>query len=202
MVSIDSTGQGIVKLGDFGLARSFRDTTRSLSSDGIVVTLYYRCPELLLMTESYGPKIDVWSAGCIFLELALLRPAFPGKEVQRKEGESHEIFQKDQMRQICKFFNAPRDLGSLKATRFAAEIKSPKTIIDPIKFYFGAYGKEVLHVEEIKSFITHILAFLPEDRYDAAELLKHKVFTRIAHKTRWNCRGSEYSRSMTGKTEV
>ena len=31
-----------------------------------VVTRWYRAPELLLGSKTYGPAIDMWSAGCIF----------------------------------------------------------------------------------------------------------------------------------------
>jgi serine/threonine protein kinase len=35
----------------------------------LVVTLWYRAPELLLGTKLYGTAIDMWSAGCIFAEV-------------------------------------------------------------------------------------------------------------------------------------
>lgn len=39
-----------------------------------------RPPELLLGSEHYGPEIDMWSVGCIFAELLVGKPVFPGKE--------------------------------------------------------------------------------------------------------------------------
>jgi cell division cycle 2-like protein len=44
-----------------------------------VVTLWYRAPELLLGVKEYSTHIDVWSLGCIFGELLLMEPLFPGK---------------------------------------------------------------------------------------------------------------------------
>ena len=38
-----------------------------------------RPPELLLGAETYSPKIDVWSVGCIFAELLSGKPLFPGE---------------------------------------------------------------------------------------------------------------------------
>ena len=32
-----------------------------------VITLWYRPPELLLGEERYGPAIDIWSCGCVWL---------------------------------------------------------------------------------------------------------------------------------------
>ena len=31
-----------------------------------VVTLWYRCPEILLGSETYSTAVDIWSVGCIF----------------------------------------------------------------------------------------------------------------------------------------
>lgn len=45
-----------------------------------VVTRWYRAPELLLNSTDYTAAIDVWSVGCIFLELMNRQPLFPGKD--------------------------------------------------------------------------------------------------------------------------
>jgi cell division cycle 2-like protein len=45
----------------------------------LVVTLWYRAPELLLGTDIYGPAIDMWSVGCILAELILKDPLMMGK---------------------------------------------------------------------------------------------------------------------------
>uniref|UniRef100_A0A5S6QKG8 cyclin-dependent kinase n=1 Tax=Trichuris muris TaxID=70415 RepID=A0A5S6QKG8_TRIMR len=64
---------GRLKLSDFGLARLY--TSASLSP--LVVTLWYRAPEVLLQC-SYGTAVDVWSFACIMAELYTLEPLFPG----------------------------------------------------------------------------------------------------------------------------
>lgn len=43
-----------------------------------VVTLWYRAPEILLGCKYYSTGVDVWSLGCIFAEMILKRPMFPG----------------------------------------------------------------------------------------------------------------------------
>jgi serine/threonine protein kinase len=45
----------------------------------MVVTLWYRAPELLLGTTIYGPAIDVWSVGCVFAELLTGKALFDGR---------------------------------------------------------------------------------------------------------------------------
>jgi serine/threonine protein kinase len=54
-----------VKLADFGLARKLRD--RELKEK--VVTLWYRAPEVLFGAAQTA-AIDMWSAGCIIVEMA------------------------------------------------------------------------------------------------------------------------------------
>jgi p38 MAP kinase len=46
---------------------------------GYVSTRYYRAPEIMLTWRKYNEKVDIWSAGCIFAELLLGEPLFPGK---------------------------------------------------------------------------------------------------------------------------
>lgn len=66
---------GILKLADFGLTTTFVKPPY-LSNN--VVSLYYRPPELLLGSHSYGPEIDMWSAGCILVELLTNNYLFAG----------------------------------------------------------------------------------------------------------------------------
>ena len=44
---------GTVKIADFGLARIFQDPLLPLSDNGVVVTIWYRAPELLLGAKHY-----------------------------------------------------------------------------------------------------------------------------------------------------
>jgi serine/threonine protein kinase len=46
-----------------------------------VVTLWYRSPEILLGAKTYSTPVDIWSIGCIFVEMLNHRPLFPGDSV-------------------------------------------------------------------------------------------------------------------------
>lgn len=80
--------EGILKLGDFGLANIINSKNKqSLTSR--VVTLWYRPPELLMGSTSYGVSVDLWSVGCVFAELFLKKPILKGRtEVE----QLHKIF--------------------------------------------------------------------------------------------------------------
>lgn len=71
------TDKGVVKIGDLGLARIYASPLQPLyTSDKVVVTIWYRSPDLLLGAKHYTTSVDVWSIGCIFGELLALRPMF------------------------------------------------------------------------------------------------------------------------------
>ncbi|EDN03245.1 serine/threonine-protein kinase prk1 [Histoplasma mississippiense (nom. inval.)] len=64
------TSTGAVRIGDLGLARLFYKPLNSLfSGDKVVVTIWYRAPELLLGSRHYTPAIDLWA----FQNLVLAR---------------------------------------------------------------------------------------------------------------------------------
>ncbi|CAN6296794.1 unnamed protein product, partial [Urochloa humidicola] len=73
-----------LKLADFGLARAFGIPVRTFTHE--VVTLWYRAPEILLGARQYSTPVDVWSVGCIFVEMVNQKPLFPG------DSEIDELF--------------------------------------------------------------------------------------------------------------
>lgn len=52
-------------------------------TDG-VVTLWYRSPELLLNSATYGTAIDIWSVGCLIAELVHTQPLLQGEDPQEQ----------------------------------------------------------------------------------------------------------------------
>lgn len=94
---------GVLKIADFGLAR-FYQRGRKADYTNRVITQWYKPPELLFGATVYDERVDMWSAGCvplvllspscesslthssdlarscIFLELFLRRPVFPGQD--------------------------------------------------------------------------------------------------------------------------
>jgi cell division cycle 2-like protein len=69
---------GRIALADFGLARTYQDP-QSRAMTQLVVTLWYRAPELLFGEAYYGPAVDMWSVGCIFGELITKDAILPGQ---------------------------------------------------------------------------------------------------------------------------
>ncbi|KAK5847398.1 hypothetical protein PBY51_016528 [Eleginops maclovinus] len=80
--------RGELKIADFGLARSQSVPGLVLSSE--VVTLWYRPPDVLLGNTEYSSSLDIWGAGCIFVEMLQGAPAFPGE--RDRSGQLQEIW--------------------------------------------------------------------------------------------------------------
>lgn len=102
------TSGGAIKIGDLGLARLFWKPLHALfSGDKVVVTIWYRAPELLLGSRHYTPAIDLWAVGCIFAELLSLRPIFKGEEA-KQDSKKAVPFQRNQMGKIGEILGLPR----------------------------------------------------------------------------------------------
>lgn len=105
-IMVSSAGQ--IKIGDLGLARLFQKPLHSLfSGDKVVVTIWYRAPELLLGSRHYTPAIDLWAVGCILAELLSLRPIFKGEEA-KMDSKKTVPFQRNQMQRICEILGLPK----------------------------------------------------------------------------------------------
>ena len=101
------TSNGAVRIGDLGLARIFHKPLTSLfSGDKVVVTIWYRSPDLLLGSKHYTPSIDLWAVGCIFAELLSLRPVFKGEEA-KMDSKKTVPFQRNQMIKIMEVLGVP-----------------------------------------------------------------------------------------------
>jgi serine/threonine protein kinase len=107
-----------LKIADFGLARTYSIPLKPYTHE--VVTLYYRAPEILLGSVEYSPAIDMWSIGCIFLEMLVLKPFFLGTS------------EKDQYERIF------RELGTPNETIWPGITKLKNFNIEKIPDYSGA----------------------------------------------------------------
>ncbi|XP_043785730.1 cyclin-dependent kinase-like 4 [Apis laboriosa] len=67
---------GVVKLCDFGFARFVNSPNESCTD--YVATRWYRAPELLVGDPRYGRPIDIWAVGCLYAEMMVGNPLFPG----------------------------------------------------------------------------------------------------------------------------
>jgi len=55
-------------------------------TDG-VGTCWYRSPELIVSPRDYTKAIDMWGVGCIFAEMLINKPLFPGANEMDQVGQ-------------------------------------------------------------------------------------------------------------------
>mmetsp|Transcript_56694 Transcript_56694/g.104967 ORF Transcript_56694/g.104967 Transcript_56694/m.104967 type:complete len:807 (-) Transcript_56694:175-2595(-) len=87
--------QGTVKIGDFTTTRMLdipfqaytpEDPKERERSGREQRRLWYQAPELILRDEIYGPKVDMWSVGCLLAEAAT------GKALFQSDSEIDHLF--------------------------------------------------------------------------------------------------------------
>jgi len=150
-ILIASSGQ--VKLADFGLARIY-EHMQTLTT--VVVTLWYRSPEVLLKS-SYASPVDVWSCGCIFAELFTRRPLFPGQS------------ENDQLAKIFEVIGSP------------SEEEWPAEVTLSWRTFSNARPTPLHHLipeldSDAQSLLETILVFDPNKRSSANQILNHDYF--------------------------
>lgn len=151
--------KGILKVGDFGLAREYGSPLKEYTS--IVVTLWYRAPELLLGCKEYSCPIDVWSVGCIFAELLAMTALFPGKS---------EV---DQLNRIFKDLGTPNEriwpgYDQLPLVKKMTFTDYP---VSQLRKKFATLTSELG-----LSLLQGLLTYDPKQRLTAEAALKHNYF--------------------------
>lgn len=190
-IMVNSKGQ--VMIGDLGLARIFREPLVPLyTGDKVVVTIWYRAPELILGGRHYTPAIDLWAIGCIFAELISLRPIFKGEEA-KMDSKKNVPFQKSQMQKIVEIMGLPddRQWPLLKAypeekelRQLAVQIRSMRPL--GLRYWWtnqmklANYQSDETPGDTGLDLLEKFLDYNPETRLSAEAALKHPYFDGIA----------------------
>ncbi|KAL5119916.1 cyclin-dependent protein kinase [Pleosporales sp. CAS-2024a] len=192
------TSAGKVKIGDLGLARLFHKPLQSLfSGDKVVVTIWYRAPELLLGSRHYTPAVDLWAVGCIFAELLSLRPIFKGEEA-KMDSKKTVPFQRNQMQKIVEIMGMPSkerwplltampeypQLSSMAAGN-AARYARPQSGDGLDRWYHQTLNNNQYPVHpgpdtpgtEGLALLKQLLEYDPQKRLTAEKALEHRYFT-------------------------
>ena len=157
-----------LRICDFGLARAARspggevdaeatDTSAGPPLTEHVVTLWYRAPELVA-NSNYTSSIDIWAVGCIFAEILLRRPIFPGQD------HIH------QLQLVTDFMGTPSegDLRHIHSSHARRLLRSmPQR--DPCPFDYVLPNANPLAIDILEK----MLVFNPDSRISAAKSLEH-----------------------------
>lgn len=149
----------VLKLCDFGSAKAFVAGEPNVA---YICSRFYRAPELIFGSTDYTTAIDVWSQGCVFAELLIGSPIFPGSSGV------------DQLVEIIKVLGTPAkdELKSMNPNY--QEFKFPQIRAYP----WGSIFKASTPPESI-DLIGKLLAYVPVQRLTAIEACTHPFFDEL-----------------------
>ncbi|XP_035748676.1 cyclin-dependent kinase 7 isoform X2 [Egretta garzetta] len=148
---------GVLKLADFGLAKSFGSPNRVYTHQ--VVTRWYRAPELLFGARMYGVGVDMWAVGCILAELLLRVPFLPGDS------------DLDQLTRIFETLGTPTEEQWPGMTSLPDYVTFKSFPGMPLQHIFSAAGDDLLNL------LQGLFTFNPCTRVTATQALKQKYFS-------------------------
>ncbi|ORY63539.1 kinase-like domain-containing protein [Pseudomassariella vexata] len=157
--------RGQLKIADFGMARYVGDPAPPKLTQ-LVVTLWYRSPELLLGAKTYGNAVDMWSIGCIFGELLAREPLLQGK---------NEV---DELTQIFELCGIPTDESwpSFRRLPNARSLRVPKGSSAATGSVIRA--RFPLLTAAGTALLNGLLSLDPDKRPSAREMLRHEYFVQ------------------------
>jgi serine/threonine protein kinase len=168
---------------------------------------FYRSPEVLLGLP-YDQQIDMWSLGCMLVEMHTGEPLFPGADQEEQMARiiqtlgmppSSMIEQaQDRVRELffVEVVQEDPQTGELVKAYCSRRLQSdrspiPQTTLDEV---IGVYthgpqgrrakdpGHTVERYEEYRDLIARMLIYNPEERITPAEALRHPFFTNFEQK--------------------
>ncbi|XP_054480014.1 cyclin-dependent kinase 15 [Anoplopoma fimbria] len=156
---------GELKMADFGLARSKSIPSQTFSSE--VVTLWYRPPDVLLGSTGYSTALDIWGAGCIFVEMLHGAPAFPGV-----------IDEFEQLQKIWTVLGVPSE-DSWPGVSLLPNYKPDRFLLSEPKKFRKVWKRLDQLPYKTEDLVQRMLKLLPADRISAQDSLQHPYFSTL-----------------------
>ncbi|KAI9321045.1 kinase-like domain-containing protein [Dichotomocladium elegans] len=155
--------QGRLVIADLGLSRAFGIPMRTYTHQ--VITLWYRPPEILLGSRYYSTAVDMWSVGCIFVEMMIMRPIFPGDS------------QIDQLFRIFRILGTPNEdlwagVTMMPDFNLTFPIWKPRDLKETLQRYSSYLELNDLALNLLKQ----LLDYDPCYRLSARKALEHPYF--------------------------
>ncbi|KAK4902085.1 Serine/threonine protein kinase [Elasticomyces elasticus] len=163
-----------IKIADFGLAR---ETYSRVPYTTYVSTRWYRAPEVLLRAGEYSAPVDIWAVGAMAVEIATLKPLFPG---------GNEV---DQVWRVCEIMGSPGSWVNKHNQKVGGgEWKDGIKLAQKLGFSFPKMAPHSLETvlpaptwpASLAHFVTWCLMWDPKTRPTSRQALEHEFFTDAA----------------------
>jgi meiosis induction protein kinase IME2/SME1 len=160
-----------VKIADFGLAR---ETHSKLSYTTYVSTRWYRAPEVLLRAGEYSAPVDIWAIGAMAVEIATLKPLFPG---------ANEV---DQVWRVCEIMGSPGNWYNKAGARVGGgDWREGTRLASKLGFSFPKMAPHSMDTilqtpqwpASLSNFVTWCLMWDPKSRPTSTQALAHEFFS-------------------------
>ncbi|KAI0137280.1 kinase-like domain-containing protein [Xylariales sp. AK1849] len=159
-----------VKIADFGLAR---ETHSKLPYTTYVSTRWYRAPEVLLRAGEYSAPVDIWAVGAMAVEVATLKPLFPG---------GNEV---DQVWRVCEIMGSPGNWYNKAGGRVGGgDWREGTRLAGKLGFSFPKMAPHSMDTilqqpqwpASLSHFVTWCLMWDPKNRPTSTQALAHEYF--------------------------
>ncbi|MCJ1421016.1 hypothetical protein MMC32_007378 [Xylographa parallela] len=160
-----------IKIADFGLAR---ETHSTLPYTTYVSTRWYRAPEVLLRAGEYSAPVDMWAIGAMAVEIATLKPLFPG---------GNEV---DQVWRVCEIMGSPGNWYSKSGAKVGGgDWREGTRLAEKLGFSFPKMAPHSMETIlqpphwplALSSFVTSCLMWDPRVRPTSGQALNHEYFS-------------------------
>lgn len=160
-----------IKIADFGLAR---ETQSRVPYTTYVSTRWYRAPEVLLRAGEYSAPVDIWAIGAMAVEIATLKPLFPG---------GNEV---DQVWRVCEIMGSPGPWVSKHGQKIGGgEWKEGIRLAQKLGFSFPKMAPHALESvlpapqwpASLAHFVAACLMWDPKARPTSRQAMEHEYFT-------------------------
>jgi meiosis induction protein kinase IME2/SME1 len=160
-----------VKIADFGLAR---ETHSKLPYTTYVSTRWYRAPEVLLRAGEYSAPVDIWAVGAMAVEVATLKPLFPG---------GNEV---DQVWRVCEIMGSPAVWTNKSGLPVGGgEWREGTRLAGKLGFSFPKMAPHSMDTflpspqwpTSLARFVTWCLMWDPKNRPTSTQALAHEYFS-------------------------
>lgn len=159
-----------IKIADFGLAR---ETHSRVPYTTYVSTRWYRAPEVLLRAGEYSAPVDIWAVGAMAVEIATLKPLFPG---------GNEV---DQVWRVCEIMGSPGSWVNKHGQKVGGgDWKEGIRLAQKLGFSFPKMAPHSLETllpapawpAHLAHFVTWCLMWDPKVRPTSRQALEHEYF--------------------------